>query len=69
MAESIYLHGSEDVRAAASRMFSAAETMQSAASSIQAAFESHERFLNEFLSRVEAALEQDREARKAVPRG
>lgn len=60
-----YLHGAEDVRSAASSMRSAADTMSSAASSMQDAanrirdtnFE-QQRFLTEWLDRLEAIVEK-----------
>jgi hypothetical protein len=56
MMESIYLMGSEDVRSASSTMSRAAEQMQGAASNVASALEQHQRFLDDWLSRFEAAL-------------
>ena len=55
--DSIYLHGSEDVRRAASQMSSAADQMSSAASSIDGT-------LSAFLRNLENLLYEDREARR-----
>jgi len=49
----ITLLGSEQVQSAASTMARAAEDMNRAASSISAALESHQRFLDDWLSRLE----------------
>jgi uncharacterized protein YhaN len=54
--DSIYLHGSEDVRSAASSMRSAADEMQRASSNLVAGLEQHQRFMDDWLSRFEAAL-------------
>lgn len=56
--DSVYLHGSEDVSRAASQMASAASSMQSAASSIASSLEQNQRFLDDWLQRLEAVLEQ-----------
>lgn len=56
MADYITLLGAEDVRSAASSMRSAADTMSSAASHIDHALERHRRFMDDWLSRLEAAL-------------
>lgn len=57
MAEYMHLVGAEGVSHAASTMSSAASDMRSAASSIQDAFFQHQQFLNDWLTRLEAALE------------
>jgi hypothetical protein len=54
--DSIYLHGSEEVATAARRMNDAASTMSSAASYIATTLEQHQRFMDDWLSRLEAAL-------------
>ena len=55
---SIYLQGSDDVRSAASIMSSAASEMQRAAANISGALEQHQRFMDDWLYRLEAALAQ-----------
>jgi len=54
--ESIYLHGSEQVQNAACNMQSAAQEMKRAAESISRAFEKHQRFLDDWLARLETAI-------------
>lgn len=54
--DSVYLAGSEDVRAASRNIASAAETMQRAASQIDEALARHERFLDDWLMRFAAAM-------------
>lgn len=66
MAENIYLHGSEDVRAAGNRMVDAADEMKGAASAISFALDSHQRYLDGFLDRLTSILTEDRDARKAA---
>lgn len=56
MGEYIYLIGAEDVGRAASTMSSAAQDMQSAASSIAHSLECHQRFLDDWLSRLDGML-------------
>jgi hypothetical protein len=63
MAEYVHLIGAEDVRAAGSRMASAADDMQRAASSIDNALERHQRFLDDWLFRFESVM--DKAARSA----
>ncbi|RVD44916.1 hypothetical protein EN742_00800 [Mesorhizobium sp. M4A.F.Ca.ET.020.02.1.1] len=58
MAEHMHLIGAEDVRSAGSAMRSAAEDMRSAAFSIDSALDRHQRFLDDWLQRLEAALER-----------
>lgn len=53
--ENIYLVGSEDVRKAARQIQAAAEEMSRAANSIDAAFERHQRFIDDWLDRFAAA--------------
>ena len=54
--ETIYLAGSEDIARAGSSMRSAAEDMRSAASSIQNSLELHQRFLDDWLQRLEVTI-------------
>lgn len=54
--ESIHLHGAEDVQRAASQIRQAADVMGAAAQCIQYALEQHQRFMTDWLDRVEAAL-------------
>lgn len=63
MVESIYLIGSEQVQNAANTMRSATEGMQSAASSMSYALEQHQRFLDNWLSRLESVMSN------SVPQG
>jgi Sec-independent protein translocase protein TatA len=53
--------GTEDVRSAGSQMRSAAEDMKRAASQIESAFETHERFLTNWLMDFRQALEPAKE--------
>jgi hypothetical protein len=59
MADYITLLGAEEVSRAASNMSSAAADMQRAASTMQSAFDQQERFMNDWLSRLDGIL-QDR---------
>lgn len=59
MAEYVHLVGAEDVRSAGSTMSSAASEMSQAASSIAHSLECHQRFLDDWLSRLDGVL-QDR---------
>jgi hypothetical protein len=52
----VQLIGADDVRSAASTMSSAADQMQSAASNIAYAFESHQRFLDDWLTRFQVVM-------------
>jgi hypothetical protein len=54
--DSIYLHGSEQVQSAASRMASAADDMQRAANIISEAATRIEYALREHAERIEAAM-------------
>lgn len=54
--ESVFLVGSEDVRNAGHRMTSAATDMKQAASQIEFALQQHQRFLDEWLGRLETVL-------------
>lgn len=56
MGESIHLHGAEDVRKAGFQMTEAAETMRRAAAQIDEALQRHERFLDDWLTRLQDAL-------------
>jgi hypothetical protein len=53
----IHLIGAEDVRIAANTMRSAAEDMQRAASNIAHALEMHNRFMDDWLQRLQAMME------------
>jgi hypothetical protein len=57
--DTIYLAGSEDVSRAASTMSNAAQTMQSAASSISFSLEQHQRFMDDWLYRLEGILNEN----------
>jgi hypothetical protein len=52
----VTLIGAEQVQSAANRMSDAAEQMSRAAMSIDATVERHQRFLDDWLQRFEAAL-------------
>lgn len=54
----VTLMGAEDVRAAGNRIASAADDMRNAASNVDSALERHQRFLDNWLQRFEAALEK-----------
>jgi hypothetical protein len=56
MADYVTLMGAEDVRAAGSRMASAAEQMSRAASNMDDALQRHQRFLDDWLMRFETAV-------------
>lgn len=56
MSSYVTLLGADDVSRAAGRMQSAAEEMQRAASNMDAVLERHQRFLDDWLQRFEAAL-------------
>lgn len=58
MAEYVHLMGADDVRNAGNTMASAASEMRSAASSMAHSFECHQRFLDDWLGRFEAVIEQ-----------
>ena len=57
MAEYVHLTGAEDVRAAGLDMSNAADQMRAAANHIDDALEHHRRFLDDWLIRLEAAIE------------
>lgn len=65
MSEYITLIGVEDVRAAGHRMERAAETMRNAASELEIALQRESQRRDEFLSRLEQILRDDREQRGA----
>lgn len=56
--ETMVLMGSEDVSRAAGQMREAASEMNRAAGSIEFALRQHENFMNDWLSRFEAAIER-----------
>lgn len=56
MAEYINLLGAEDVRSAGNRMASAAEDMNRAAGTIAESLERHQRFMDDWLDRLNATL-------------
>lgn len=56
----VTLLGAEQVQSAANTMSSAADRMQSAASSISYAFESHQRFLDDWLLRLQDTMQGDK---------
>lgn len=58
MADSIFLHGADDVRSAGNTIAHAADTMVRAASNIDGALERHQRFLDEWLVRFEQAVDK-----------
>lgn len=57
MADYITLMGAEQVQSAASRMSSSASEMIRAASSIEDSFQRHQRFMDDWLQRLESILE------------
>lgn len=60
----VTLVGSEDVVRAASSMRSSAETIERAASSLSYGLEQHQRFMDDWLQRFEAALAEFAQALK-----
>lgn len=56
MTQYVTLVGAEDVARAASRMQSAADQMSSAASTISSALEQHQRFMDDWLQRLDGTL-------------
>ncbi len=56
--ESIYLMGSEDVRSAANTMRSAAEEMSRAANYINESLTQQQRFMDDWLQRLQSVMEQ-----------
>jgi hypothetical protein len=59
MADYVTLVGAEDVRSAGNTMRQAADTMGSAVGSLTWALEQHQRFMDDWLQRLDATL-QDR---------
>lgn len=57
MAEYVHLVGAEDVSRAASQMSGAASGMQRAAESIAYSLEMHQRFLDDWLLRLQSMIE------------
>jgi hypothetical protein len=57
----VYLQGSEDVKSAGHDMQRAAERMKQAAFDIDAALDRHQKFLDDWLTRFEAALRETEE--------
>lgn len=58
MLEYVHLSGSEDVLRAGNNIAAAAQAMTRAASTIEAALLNHERFLDDWLARLEALVSQ-----------
>jgi hypothetical protein len=58
MADYMTLLGAEDVRAAGSRIVSAAEAMRHAASTMEESLHRHQRFLDEWITRFETVVER-----------
>ncbi len=56
--ESMYLHGAETVERAASSMRSAAEQFSQAVSNLEAMMENQRRYMDEWIGRLEAAMEK-----------
>lgn len=56
--DSIHLIGAEDIRSAGYTMQHAADSMRQAASAIEDTFQQYRRFMDDWLSRFEAALEK-----------
>lgn len=65
--ESVYLMGSEAVQDAGHTIRQAAEGMQSAASWMTEALQQHQRFLDDWLARFEAALTNSSPALEEEP--
>jgi len=59
--DSIHLQGSEEVRRAASAMNEAAQKMQQAAGSMEYALLQNQRFLDDWLNRLQSVLEARKE--------
>jgi hypothetical protein len=55
--DSVYLVGAESVREASHTISAAASAMQRAAADMDEAFRAHQRFLDDWLSRFQDALE------------
>jgi len=56
--ENVYLIGSEDVSRAAQSMRSAADEMNRAAASIDGSLDRFQRFMDDWLQRLESAMEK-----------
>lgn len=56
MSQYVTLLGAEEVSRAASRMQSAADAMSSAASNLDSILERHQRFMDDWLSRLDGTL-------------
>lgn len=69
MADYVTLIGAEDVRAAGNSMRSAADEMRSAAGSIDNTMERQQRFMDDWLMRLERILEVDRVERERTTSG
>ena len=54
----VYLQGAEDVQRAGNAMSSAADDMRRAANQFDETMQQHQRFMDDWLSRFEAALEK-----------
>lgn len=65
----VTLMGAEEVRSAANTMMSAASGMRDAASSIDNSLDQHRRFLDDWLSRFEAAVERMQSPEEAKANG
>ncbi len=65
--ENIYLVGSEDVRNAASHMHSAADEMTRAASNLEGVFDRHQRFMDDWLQRLEGIMQDSAKAQGERP--
>lgn len=63
MTDYIHLLGAEDVRTAANTMRAAAQGMHQASTNIQYALERHQRFLDDWLVRLEAIITSKETAR------
>ena len=68
MGQYVTLVGAEEVSRAASRMASAAEEMNRAASYLESVLERHQRFLDDWLTRLDGML-QDRTSDLGVTLG
>ena len=69
MSDHITLMGSEDVSRAGHRMQSAAEQMSRAASTIDDALFRHQRFLDEWIQRLEAVMQAKESSPAVTTRG
>lgn len=58
MADYVTLLGAEDVRSAANTMSRAADTMRSAASNFDSTMDRHQRFMDEWMTRFESAIDR-----------